>query len=420
MSVQFHAVLLAVGGLVRALGEVFAQCPGNLNVGGFGVTSIVPTGWATLHEFVGAQVSSSGDEVAPALGSRAYFALSCTAGVYDHNQYLAFNLLGRRMRYTTDLSDLGCGCNAAFYLTNMRQNSNPSQCSDYYCDSNNLCGQSCAEINIQEGNKFSWHSTLHGKADHYGYHAGIGGGGTNWNGPRDWSTSEYGPSASCIDTLKPFQVEVGFPADAHCQLLAMEITLSQAAHSDCKLKLSIADYVGMPEMTAAIAAGMTPIVSYWSGDMLWMDGKGPDGQGPCATDSPDQCGKKAKFSNFSVAVIPGNTCMHVLTDQIPAQPALPPKIESTATETTTLASGDTSTTTTLASGCTFGKRICGSDIRVQVVAPFFGFLAGASCASLITVVISYIRSRQSQQIPERPEIRTLQLFWGNLDFCAGR
>jgi len=344
--------------------------------------------------------------VAPALGSRAYFSQSCEAGVYDHNQYLAFNLVGKRMRYTTDMSDLGCGCNAAFYLTSMHQNSHPSECSDYYCDANNVCGESCAEIDIQEGNKFSWHSTLHGKVDHGGLGAGIGGGGANWNGPRDWSTSEYGPGASCIDTSKPFQVEVGFPANVACQLQAMEITLSQAAHSDCKLTLSIAEYAEMPEMSAALAAGMTPIVSYWSsGDMLWMDGNGADGQGPCATDSPDQCGKSARFSNFSIAAIPGNACMHVLTDQMPAPPALPPKIgRTTATTTTQEAYGGSS----LAPGGTSGE----ADTQLQVAGPL-GFLLGAFSASLIFVVMGFIRSRQAQPKPERPEMRTLQTSLSN-------
>jgi len=404
MSLQLHAVFLAIGGLVRAAAEEFKQCPGNLNVGGFGVTSIVPTGWATPDEFVGLQVSGNGNEVAPVLGSRAYFALSCNAGVYDPKQYLAFNLLGRRMRYTTDMSELGCGCNAAFYLTNMHQNTEPSECSDFYCDANNVCGCSCAEIDIQEGNKFSWHSTLHGKVDHGGLGAGIGGGGASWNGPRDWSTSEYGPGASCIDTTKPFEVEVGFPADASCQLMSMDIKLSQAARGDCTLKLSVAGYNGMLEMTQALKAGMTPIVSYWkSADMLWMDGKGADGQGPCATDSPDECGKVAKFSNFSVETIPGNPCMHVLTDQQPsAPPPVPPQLGSTST-----AAAAAATTTAVSLEETSGEGSGGSDLLLQAMGPI-GFLSGAGFASLVFVVLGYVRSRQTQQMPERPEIRTLQ------------
>jgi len=399
MSPQVHAVLLATGGLVRALADAFAPCPGNLKVEGFGMTSIVPTGFSTPDEFVGLQVSSSHDEVAPELGSRAYFAHSCNPGVYDHKEYLAFNLLGKKMRYTTDMSDLGCGCNAAFYLTNMFQNKLPSDCSDFYCDANNVCGQSCAEIDIQEGNKFSWHSTLHGKRDHGGTAKGVGGGGAGWNGPRDWRVSEYGPGASCIDTTKPFQVEVKFPADASCLLMGMEIKLSQVAISDCELDLAINNYDEMPEMSAALAAGMTPIVSYWkSNDMLWMDGEGADGKGPCATDSPDDCGNKTKFSSFSVDSIPGSLCMATLTDQQPAGKDFwhTDAMESTVTATAT-------TTANLVASTGKGK----GEIPLQAVGSL-SFVAGAFSASLICAVLGYVRNRKPQQTSERQEQRTLQ------------
>jgi len=399
MLLQVHAVLLATGGLVRAVADAVAQCPGNLNVEGFGMTSIVPTGWTTPDEFVGLHVSSGHDEVAPELGSRAYFAESCNPGFYDHKEYLAFNLLGKRMRYTTDMSELGCGCNAAFYLTNLHQNKHKSECDDFYCDANNVCGQSCAEIDIQEGNKFSWHSTLHGSQDHGGTGKGIGGGGAGWNGPRDWSTSEYGPGASCIDTSKPFQVEVKFPADASCQLTGMEIKLSQVAVSSCELELHLDSYDEMPEMSAALDAGMTPIVSYWkSEDMLWMDGKGADGQGACETDDLD-CGKRAKFSSFSVDAIPGTSCMATLTDQ---QPASDQPVESTVTTTTTTATATKTNFVAPEAGNGNGK------IPLEVVGPL-GFFAGALSATLAWgAVLGYYRHRQSQPVSESPQQRTLQ------------
>jgi hypothetical protein len=389
MSPQVWAVLAAAA-LVPTLADTLAQCPGNMNLEGFGLTSIVPTGMGSPDTFAPTHVSSAGDEIAPVLGSRAYFAQSCKAGVYDHNQYLALNLLGKRMRYTTDMSDLGCGCNAAFYLTSMHQNSHPSECSDYYCDANNVCGQSCAEIDIQEGNRLSWHSTLHGKVDHNGFGKGIGGGGAGWSGPRDWSPSEYGPGASCIDTSKPFQVEVEFPADANCNLLGMEITLSQAAHSDCKLKLPIYSYHSMHELSQALAAGMTPIVSYWnSADMLWMDGKGQDGQGPCATDRPDDCGKSTKFSNFSVSAIPGTMCKAKLTNQQPAEPDLVDLVTDAPTDESNTAAA---ATTTLLATADEGAGA----ITMQVVG-FLGFLGGALSMGIVFVVMGYVRGRQSQQ-----------------------
>merc|ERR1740138_1918305 len=143
--------------------------------------------------------------VVPHMGARAYFADACTAGTYDHAQYLALKLLGKQLVYTVDMSGAGCGCNAAFYLVPMRQNDKPSSCNDYYCDANSVCGVACAEIDIQEANQYAWHSTLHTSDDHSGKGAGYGGGpGDSWDGPRDFTWQQYGPGAECIDTTKPF------------------------------------------------------------------------------------------------------------------------------------------------------------------------------------------------------------------------
>merc|ERR1719335_961100 len=102
-------------------------------------------------------------------------------------------LLGKRFSYTTDMSGAGCGCNAALYLTSLPQSSSASDCGDYYCDANNVCGESCAEIDIQEANQYAWHSTLHTSQDHSGVGKGYGGGGKFWSGPRDWTDEEYSP-----------------------------------------------------------------------------------------------------------------------------------------------------------------------------------------------------------------------------------
>jgi hypothetical protein len=104
----------------------------------------------------------------------------------------------------------------------------------------------------------------------------------------------------------------------------MVVTLSQEGH-DCPLSVTIGGYAGMGEMSAALKAGMTPIVSYWSApDMLWMDGKGQDGQGACQVDTPDACGKATRFYNFSIEDIPSSShCGYRLTGQSPAPPKAP-------------------------------------------------------------------------------------------------
>merc|ERR1712203_308533 len=103
----------------------------------------------------------------------------------------------------------------------------PSECSDFYCDANSVCGVACAEIDIREANQYAWHSTLHTSHDGNGLAAGYGGGGMGWNGPRDWTAAQYSPNSQCINTSAPFEVEVSFPSDAQGLLKAMEVKLSQ-------------------------------------------------------------------------------------------------------------------------------------------------------------------------------------------------
>ncbi|CAK0897420.1 unnamed protein product [Prorocentrum cordatum] len=275
-------------------------CPGEFTVPGYGSVQLVPTGWVG-SSFVPVDVANGSTLVAH-MDARAYFADECSAGKYDNEQYLALNLLGKVLGYSVDLSGAGCGCNAALYLTSMRQNTAPSQCSDYYCDANNVCGESCAEIDVQEANQLAWHSTLHAATDPSGVGGGYGG-GDSWTGPRDWGSAEYGEGARCVDTARPFRVEAAFPVDDEGSLVAMEVTLSQPG-KPCNVSVRLGSYAGMAELSRALEAGMTPIVSYWSAtDMLWMDGKGADGKGPCAVDDIKACGATVAFHNFSVAPI---------------------------------------------------------------------------------------------------------------------
>jgi hypothetical protein len=109
-----------------------------------------------------------------------------------------------------------------------------------------------------------------------------------------------------VDTARPFQVAAAFPVDGQGSLVAMEVTLSQLG-KPCNVSVRLDSYDGMAELSRALEAGMTPIVSYWSAnDMGWMDGKGADGMGPCAVGDVNYskaCSETATFHNFSVAPI---------------------------------------------------------------------------------------------------------------------
>lgn len=268
-----------------------ASCPATFNLEGYGPVSLVLAGWSE-----GQLVDVLGDQIVARMGGRAYFADTCTAGAYDRHQYMALSLLGKQLRYTTDVSGAGCGCNAAFYLASMRQNADPGSCGEFYCDANSVCGVYCAEIDLQEANKHAFHTTLHSSHDGSGKGGGFGG-----YGGKDWTAAQYSPGSSCIDTTKPFEVTVSFPVDAAGQLQAMETKLTQVGHS-CSVSARVDSYKDMQELSAALAAGMTPVLSYWSADdMLWLDGKG-DSNGVCAEDLK-HCSATAAFRGFSVSDI---------------------------------------------------------------------------------------------------------------------
>lgn len=259
---------------------------------GHGTVDIVPTGSGNPP------VDVSSDGLTVFMGARGYFARTCT-GSYDPGEYVALDLLGKTLRYTTDMSSAGCGCNGAFYLTSMSQNTQAGGGGDFYCDANCVGGVCCAEIDIQEANKFAWHSTLHNATDPDGKDAGYGGGESSWSGPRDWSSGQYGPNGQCVDTNHPFEVKISFPIDGQGTLTSMQVVLSQEG-KPCTLSTSVAGYQGNVQLTAALKAGMTPVMSYWkSANMLWLDGRGSDGQGPCATDT-QHCGQSVRFLGFSV------------------------------------------------------------------------------------------------------------------------
>ena len=291
-------------------------CMGEISVGEDATVQIIRNNHSSPGGafYYSGPVTVSGDSVSPGMddevksgsrdGGRAYFGKSCTEGEYHETDYVAWQLLDKSLSYTVDLSTAGCGCNAALYLVSMAQNSDKSTCDDYYCDANSVCGVMCAEIDIQEANTKAWHSTAHVAADPGGAVVGYGGGGDEWSGPRDFTSKEYGPTGSTINSQQPFDVRVSFPTDDSGTLSAIDFELSQEGRT---LPFSITGYdwegaSGFKELTAALSAGMTPVVSYWcSDDMLWMDGVGNDGLGPCSTDEPAKCGSNVTFSNIVFA-----------------------------------------------------------------------------------------------------------------------
>jgi len=287
--------------------QIGATCPGKIAVAGRGsAVSLVNT-------FQSSGVSSvqvvQGDAVVSHMGARSYWGEWCNEGEWTPGQYVRLQPLGKTLRFTVDISGTTCGCNAAFYFSAMPYNTEPGTChGDYYCDVMSVCGVSCFEFDIMEANQYAWRSTVHAVGDYMGKPMGYGG---SEDSPvsRDWTSKEYSPGGKCVDTRRPFTVAASFPTDDQGNLQAFELELSQTG-KPCTVKIRITEYQwgwppprkdGWGELTKALQMGMTPVMSYWSSpNMLWMDGLGADGRGPCVQDNPSQCPDHVRFYNFSL------------------------------------------------------------------------------------------------------------------------
>ena len=225
-------------------------------------------------------------------GSRVYLADQCddTAQHIDPSVYAGWNMLGQTLSFTVELAKVGCGCVAAAYLVPMQVNREAGTCGgDHYCDANQICGVGCSEIDVMEANSRAFLSTTHTlERDCYGKGGGLGGAN------RAFSTREYGPSASVIDTLQPFRVHAYFAADrTSTELSGLEITLEQAART---LRFQPTSSDCLPRHTAAMSRA-TLVLSYWSApssNLSWFD------QPPCETDDQDACGNSVHISKLQL------------------------------------------------------------------------------------------------------------------------
>jgi hypothetical protein len=218
--------------------------------------------------------------------SRHYFADAC--GPLP-SAYGAWQLLGRTFSFDVDLSATGCGCNLALYTASMRQNTVLGTCWGgvsglYYCDANNVCGVRCDEIDIMEANTHAFHSVAH-------QHWDGGGQGGGFGGSSGHPGSAYGPSASTIDTARPFRVHTTF--DSISGLTAITTALEQEGR---RTSWSVAPSHYLTGLDSSTRAGLTIVISYWSSGsngMGWLD------RPPCGDYGTPSCGA-ATLSNFAL------------------------------------------------------------------------------------------------------------------------
>lgn len=206
-------------------------------------------------------------------------------------------VLGKTLRFTVDIGQVGCGCTAGVYFVEWGDGGQ--------CDASGTFPQRCGEIDLLEGNKFSWHSTLHNAQDHPGLAGGFGGvqqpDMMYGKGPRDMTGGQYGPGGSIIDTNRPFHAAVSFPKAEDGSLADMVIMLYQDGRDqviEWRVNKPRADAQRSPALTCEdggcpscfskpgcvykqpdmkrfgewLENGMTPLSTWWSGDNTWLDG----------------------------------------------------------------------------------------------------------------------------------------------------
>lgn len=235
-------------------------------------------------------------------------------------------MLGKTLRFNVDIGGVNCGCTAGVYLV---------QNGDGGCDASGSFGR-CGEIDILEGNKFSWHSTLHNAQDHPGLAGGFGGvqqpDMMYGKGPRDMTGDQYGPGGSIIDTSRSFHAAVSFPQADDGSLVDMIVMLYQDGNSkaiEWRVNKPRGDTQRSPPLTCEdggcpncfskpgcvykqndlktfgswLSQGMTPLSTWWSGPNTWLDGVMDGEAGGCKLGQKGQPGTE-NLGNYAG----GNGC----------------------------------------------------------------------------------------------------------------
>jgi len=250
-------------------------------------------------------------------------------------RYEKFDLLGKSLSFTIDLSEVPCGCNAAVYLVKMDA---PTSGGSAYCDIQGYDDKSigaCTELDLIEGNQKALQATLH-TAQGKGSDGRCNQDGCASNWGRDKATdAAYGLPRTkriarhVIDSSKPLRVTATFEQrrlnwydDAGC---AFEVRVSQgsthvqlldstrdgnaprrparpdeAAKAEAGAGVAANTAAGVGEATAtaapqafgradleetyvAVRAGLVLVASLWTTDDLsWLDG-GCDAEYPKCT-----------------------------------------------------------------------------------------------------------------------------------------
>ena len=177
-------------------------------------------------------------------GARAYFAADLSDASsgeqprgWSHLRYEQLKLRGRSLRFTADLSRVGCGCVAALYLVDMPGRPDATQQRSGYCDAlpRRSGSGACIEIDLLEANSYGAHASLHTRAGRDADGSCNEAGCTvNW-GNRSASAAGvpvarlFGRAAGALlNTRHPFGVEASVSARGELLALALALILALA------------------------------------------------------------------------------------------------------------------------------------------------------------------------------------------------
>jgi hypothetical protein len=187
---------------------------------------------------------SSGNNISLTHNTRAYFANKCVNN-FASDMFTWFHLLGKTIQFTVDLSNVGCGCNAALYLVSMPGCSS-GESGDYYCDANAVGGQWCPEIDIMEANLKAFQVTPH-----------ICYGQQSWC---QWNSCDQGGEGfnfrdggySQINAYLPFNVTTYFITDQNGNLKQISTVLLQ---DSVRIEHSNVDINYLQQLTGPMGQG---------------------------------------------------------------------------------------------------------------------------------------------------------------------
>jgi len=248
--------------------------PIQANVGG-GDTYIAQSGGTKVGG-----IHINGNSLTVEHNKRVYLASQC-ANDFTPTIFKNLMLLDKTFSFTADLSQVGCGCNAALYLVampayNAQNQPDRTKCGDYYCDANNVCGLWCPEMDVFEANNRALAVTPHRCDQPQGrYYPHCDGGGCGINTYRT-NNQAFGPGGNfIINTQSPFRVSMSFSTGGTGNLNNITTVLSQNGKT-FKFMHDTARCGGgyLESLTPVFKQGWVVAISYWGelgSGMSWLD-----------------------------------------------------------------------------------------------------------------------------------------------------